>query len=230
MRDRWNEQSKGLHQGDTPILSGGLKITPWTVPARDAQLAELMRLSAEKICWAYQIPLQLLGLGGAPFSSTESLLRFWLSTGLSFALNHVEQSFDLLFDLEGEPSEYTEFSTEGLLRVDPKDRIEMLARGVQSGIYSPNEARAAEDLSAVPFGNEVRVQAQNVPLSAAAAIPTAPAMPAAPAAADYRDAVQRDVEALRARARSGQLSAPELSNEPVIRKTKANGLQRGELR
>jgi HK97 family phage portal protein len=203
IRDRWNEQAKGLHQGGTPILTGGLRVQPWATPAKDAQLAELMKMSAEKICWAFGIPLQLMGLANTPATSTESLMRFWLSTSLGFALNHVEQSFDRLFALTGEPDEYVEFSAEALLRSDPKDRIEMLARGVISGIFSPNEARAAEDLDAVPHGNEPRVQAQVIPLSAAGAIPTAPVPPAAPAApiANYQEAVQKDIDALSARAK-----------------------------
>jgi HK97 family phage portal protein len=211
LRDRWNEQSKALSQGGVPILSGGLKVMPWNVPAKDAQLAELMRLSAERICLAFGIPLQLLGLGGAPYSTTESLMRLWLANSLGFALALVEQSFDRFFGLEGEPDEWCEFSTDALLRSDPKDRIEMLARGVQSGIYSPNEARAAENLDAVPFGDEPRVQAQVIPLSAASGIPSAPSAPSAPAAetATYRNAVEREIAALRTRnARRSQHTAP----------------------
>jgi hypothetical protein len=59
----------------------------------------------------------------------------------------------------------------------------MLVRGVQGGVFSPNEARAEEDLPAVAYGDEPRVQVQVQPLSAAAATPAAPAAPAAPAPA-----------------------------------------------
>jgi hypothetical protein len=54
-----------------------------------------------------------------------------------------------------------------LLRSAYRERIEGLARGVISGIYSPDEARAQEDLPAVPGGHgaEPRVQQQVVPLS-----------------------------------------------------------------
>src|SRR5499427_1079673 len=207
IRDRWNEQAKGLHQGGTPILTSGLKVQPWATPAKDAQLAELSRLSAERIAWAFGIPLQLLGLANTPATSTETLMQFWLATGLGFALNHIEQAFDRLFDLKGEPEDYTEFSTDALLRSAQKDRIEALARAVQSGIYSPNEARAAEDLDAVPYGDEPRVQAQVIPLSAAGSIPAAPTPlvpPSAPAAKNYQAAVQLDVEALRARTKRSE--------------------------
>src|SRR4029077_5021163 len=39
LRDRWNEQAEGLHQGGTPILTAGLKVQPWSVGGRDAATA-----------------------------------------------------------------------------------------------------------------------------------------------------------------------------------------------
>jgi HK97 family phage portal protein len=227
IRDRWAEQSKGLHQGGTPILTGGLCVQPWAAPAKDAQLAELSKLSAERIAWAFGIPLQLLGLATTPATLTETLMQFWLATGLGFCLNHVEQSFDQLFGLEGEPDDYTEFDTAALLRSAQKDRIEALVRGVQGGVYSPNEARNSEGLDSVPFGDEPRVQAQVVGLSAAGAIPAAPTAPAAPAAPAAEATVQSDVEALRTRAhrpeRKRALNGA--AAEPrVVRKTKQNAL------
>src|SRR5215472_2981862 len=99
LRDRWHEQSKGMSMGGTPVLTSGLKVMPWAQPARDAQLAELAKISHEQIAHAFRVPLQLLSLGGAPFSSTEALMAFWLASGLGFTLNHVEQSFDKLFGL-----------------------------------------------------------------------------------------------------------------------------------
>jgi hypothetical protein len=59
LRDRWNEQSKGLHAGGVPILTSGLKVVPWAqpTPAKDAQLAELWKFSAERICHAFDVPL-----------------------------------------------------------------------------------------------------------------------------------------------------------------------------
>jgi hypothetical protein len=237
IRDRWNDQGKGLHQGGTPILTSGLKVVPWSTPAKDAQLAELSKLSAERICWAFGIPLQLLGLANTPATSTETLMQFWLATGLGFALNHIEQAFDRLFDLKGEPEDYCEFDTGALLRSAQKDRIEALARAVQGGIYSPNEARAAEDLDAVAFGDEPRCQAQVVPLSAAGSIPTAPTPgvpPSAPAAKNYQAAVQLDIDALRARTKRPERvaafdGAAGLGEPRVVRKTRMNGLQPAEV-
>jgi HK97 family phage portal protein len=183
LRDRWDDQSRGLKAGGTPILTAGLKVLPWTTSARDSQTAELFKLSDERIALAFRIPMQILGIGGgSPAGSTEVLMQSWVSSGLGYALSIVEESFGQFFRLKGQPDEYVEFSTEALLRSQFKDRIDALVKGVQGGVFSPNDARNMESLDSVPFGDDVRVQAQNVPLSAAGSIPTAPTPPAAPAA------------------------------------------------
>jgi HK97 family phage portal protein len=228
VRDRWDEQSKGLKQGGTPILTAGLKPLPLSTAPKDAELAEVMKMTEQRIALAFRVPLQILGIGGAPFGSTEALMQSWVASGLGFALNHIEDAFGLLFNLDGQPDEYVEFDTKALLRSAFKDRIEGLARAVQGGIFSPNEARASESLDEVKFGDEPRVQQQVVPLSAAAAIPAAPASPGAPpqppgaatekpppklpqpptSAKDYSDVVASEYRALLARADHHDRSNP----------------------
>jgi HK97 family phage portal protein len=204
LRDRWNDQAKMLHAGGTPILTAGLKVQPWSVAAKDASTAEMLKLTNEHIALAFRIPLQILGLGTSTYSSTEVLMQSWIASGLGFCLNHVEEAIGSTFGLKGQPDEYVEFDTAALLRSAMKDRIEALARGVQGGIFAPNEARQQEGLDAVPYGDEPRVQQQVVPLSAAGKIPAAP--PAPPAAAPSpaplppgkgnRDDIQREVRNL----------------------------------
>ena len=182
LRDRWNEQTTGANTGGTPILTGGLKpqqipITSW----RDAQLAELLKLSDQDIAMAFRVPPQIVGIPAhSTHGTTEAMMRSWVATGLGFCLNHVEEAIGLTFGLKGQPDEYVEFSTDVLLRSDFKDRIEGLARAVQGGIYSPNEARNSEDNPGSHMVTGDRVQQQVVPLSAAAKIPASPAAPPAP--------------------------------------------------
>jgi hypothetical protein len=107
------------------------------------------------------------------------------------------------------------------------DEGEALVRGVQGGIYSPNEARNLEGLNSVGYGDEPRVQQQVVPLSAAATIPIPPApSPPAPASAaaaeatkDYQAAVRREIDAIDALV--ARAKHPPL-NGPTIRKTKVD--------
>jgi HK97 family phage portal protein len=220
LHEAWNAQSRGMNQGKTPILTAGLKPMPLSVSAQDSQMADIMKMSDQRIALAFRIPMAILGVPGATGSagagtSTELLMHSWIAQGLGFALNQVEEGFGKFFGLKGQPEEYCEFSTSVLLRSSMKDRIAALAQGVQGGIYAPNEARAAEELPAVEFGEEPRVQQQVVPLSAAAAIPKLPGpggSPPAPApsepdlpAADPGSKKDFDVEQqLRSRFRSAQ--------------------------
>lgn len=167
LRARWEEQTTGANSGRTPILSSGLKAKASPITAADEHLVEMLKLSDQAIALAFRIPLQVLGIGGTPFASTEALMASWKSSGLGFALNHIEEAFGLLFGLSGYPDEYLELDTDALMRSAFKDRIEALSLGVISGIYSPDEARDREDLPAARNGAgvEPRVQQQVVPLS-----------------------------------------------------------------
>jgi HK97 family phage portal protein len=194
IRAKWNEQSKGLNQGGTPIMHAGLKPIPIQTSANDAKIADIMKLTEQHIALAYRIPLQLLGIGETPFASTEALMQFWLASGLGFCLNHIEEAFGQLFQLRGVPEEYVEFDTAALLRSAEKDRMEALAKSISGGIRTINEARATEGLSEVEGGSDIRVQQQDVPLDwhdkqqpKLAAPPAAPALPP-PSDEDKRDA------------------------------------------
>jgi HK97 family phage portal protein len=186
LRDRWNEQVQGINAGGTPILTAGLKVQPWATGGKDAATAEILKLSNEQIALAFRVPLQILGIGGAPYGSAELLMQSWIASGLGFCLNHVEEAFGLHFNLKGQPDEYLEFDTSALLRSAFKDRIDALAKGVIGGILAPNEARNSEGYDKVPFGDEPRVQQQVVPLSAAEKIPPAPPAPPAPGPQDAK--------------------------------------------
>lgn len=167
LREAWNKQTQGENAGGTPILSWGLKTKPVGSSAKDAELAEILKMSDQNIALAFRVPLQILGVGGTPFASTELLMQSWVASGLGFALNHIEEAFGHLFRLGGYPDDYLELDTKALLRSAFKERLEALSRGVISGIYSPDEARNEEGLARVPggVGAEPRVQQQVVPLS-----------------------------------------------------------------
>jgi HK97 family phage portal protein len=172
LRRYWNEQTRGENAGGSPILSWGLKAKPVNTSARDSQLAEILQKTDQDIALAFRMPLQVLGVGGTPFASTEALMQSWISQGLGFCLNHIEVAFDNFFKLAGQPTEYTEFDTKVLLRSAFKERVEGLAQGVIGGIFSSDEARAEFDLAATPggYGKMPRTQQQVVPLSYGAAM------------------------------------------------------------
>lgn len=195
LRKLWNEQTQGENAGGTPILTWGLKAKPVASTAEQSQLAELLKMSDQNVALAFRMPLQVLGVGGTPFASTELLMQSWIASGLGFALDHIEEAFGRLFRLEGMPGEYLELDTRALLRSAYKDRIEALRLGVIGGIYSPDEARAEEDLPAVPDGHGAmpRVQQQVVPLSYGSAMqPPDPAKASEPSPTDEQEQAVND--------------------------------------
>lgn len=182
LREAWNEQSKGLNQGGVPILTAGLKSMPIGISAQDSQLVEMLNLSNKAVATLMRVPHPVVGLSETPMGSTESLMQFWLASGLGFVLNHVEEALGNLFRLYGQPSEYLELNTAALQRSAFKDRVEAFARSVQGGIHAPDEARADFELRKAPngAGEEPRVQQQVVPLSAWDQKPETPNAPEAP--------------------------------------------------
>jgi HK97 family phage portal protein len=186
LRAGWDEQTKGEGAGGTPILAWGLKAKPVTTTANDAQLAELLKMSEQNVALAFRIPLQILGIGGTPFASTEALMSAWKASGLGFALNHIEEAFGLLFRLRGMPDEYVEFDTKALMRSNFKELIEGLSRSAISGIHSSDEARNELDLPVTPGGHGAmpRVQQQVVPLSYWTTMPPAQPASASPTPSD----------------------------------------------
>lgn len=205
LRERWREQTTGENAGGTPILTAGLKALPLVVNAHDAQLAEILKMSDTNIALAMRIPPAVLGVGGGvSFASTELLMQSWIASGLGFVLNHIEEAFGQLFRLRGQPFEYLEFDTKALLRSAFKDMIEALARGVQGGLYSPDEGRAELELPEVEggHGRMPRVQQQLVPLSYGSSMQPPPVAPPAPVNEpgddEDADAADRAIRAFRA--------------------------------
>jgi HK97 family phage portal protein len=213
VHEAWNAQTRGANQGKTAFTSAGFKPVPISVNAQDSQMAEMLRMSDERIALAYGVPLQVLGLSGKSSGSgaggaTAQYMQEWVNGGLGFALNQVEEGFGRFFGLDGQPTEYMELSTDVLLRSSLKDRVAAYKEAVSGSIMSPDEARAAFELPKTPEGSEPRAQQQLVPLSAAGKMPEAPPSPQAPPAQPQLPAPKKDfdfdTDALRSRFRSAQ--------------------------
>jgi HK97 family phage portal protein len=179
LRAQWNEQVSGVNSGGVAILNG-VKFQPLTISNQDSQIIDQRKLNDQAVAAVFGVPMILLGVNDTATQKTsEAVMAEWLAAGLGWLINHIEQAFDSFIglDMVAAGREWTEYDTRVLLRSAFRERIEGLARGVQGGIYSPNEARALEGYAAAKEGDEPRVQMQVVPLSA---WDKAPATPVAP--------------------------------------------------
>ena len=187
LRARWREHSQDMNTGGVPILSAGLKFQPLTMSAEDQQVIDQRKLNDRMVAAVFGVPAILLGMTDTGTAkSAEAVMAEWLAAGLGWLINHIEVALDqfvgLNADSVGKGREYTEYDTEVLLRSAFKEKIEGLARGVQAGIYAPDEARYKIGFAKVPggFGKMPRVQQQMVPLDFEPPEPAPVAPPALP--------------------------------------------------
>ena len=221
LREAFEAQAAGLAQGKLPILGNGLKFTPLSINSVDAQLIEVQRMSVEDIARVFGVPLPIIGdLSKATLNNTEQLINLWLSISLGSLIEHVERMLDRAFGFDR--TDYIELDTNALLRTDLAARIDALTKGVQGGLYSPNEARELEGLDPQPAGGTPYMQAQMTPLPMLAKIAektaapdpkpapaAAPAAPPAPANSNSQKGLDtaRAADLVRARLERGRVHA-----------------------
>jgi HK97 family phage portal protein len=183
LREEWTKAFSAGGAGRVAVLQNGLSWQPLTMSAVDAEIIKAYSLTVHDVARVFRVPLSIIGeSGGQTYSNTETLINFWLASGLSFVLEHIELALDALFQLP--PNEFLAFDIDAILRADFASRVDALTKGIQGGLFSPNEGRAREGLKRAAAGDEPRLQAQVVPLSFASMTnkPAAPSAPSAPAA------------------------------------------------
>jgi HK97 family phage portal protein len=195
LRQKVTEQTTGKNSGGVPIFSHGLKWKQMSLSSQDAQIIEAYGMTKEAIASAFRVPLPLINdLRDSTFNNAESMMSWFLASGLGFLIENVELELGRLFQLPF--AESVNFDTRALLRSDWKSRMEALGEGVTKGIYAPNEARKLEGLPPVDEGDEPRMQQQQIPLSAWDKEPAQPAIQPALEPPPVEEEPEEDIEAM----------------------------------
>ena len=164
LRDRWNDMSQKMKQGETPILSNGLRWQATSVSANESQVVQLLGFTTKDIAKAFGIPPILLGENsGVTYNNLEQLMYGWRTTGLLSICQIIEQAFEYSYKLPKDEEMMLDISD--LARADLMNKAEMLKGLVLNGIMKPNEARARLDLAPVAgVADELVSQAQVQPM------------------------------------------------------------------
>jgi HK97 family phage portal protein len=174
LRERFEEVSKGINQGRVPVLGHGLSWQSMSVTAHDAQLLQAYNASVIDIARVFGVPLPLLGSeNNVGANSVATLIGQFKAGSLLYIAELIEFNLETLFGMD-HYVDTVRFDLENVARADFKTEVDTLATGVQNGIFAPNEARNRVGLDSVPYGDEPRVQAQNVRLEDAKPAPAAP--------------------------------------------------------
>lgn len=156
--------------GGVVVLEAGLTPHPLTIDPKDAQMLEARQFSVEQICRIFGIPPVMIGhaANGTTTwgSGIEQLILQFTKTCLRPMLKTIEAAIyrDLL-DSKTRKQFTVEFNMEGLLRGDHAARAEFLAKMVNNGIYTRNEARAYENKPRMDGADELTAQTALAPLS-----------------------------------------------------------------
>jgi HK97 family phage portal protein len=164
LRTAWDEQSKVLKTGGTPIVGSGLKPVMLGVAPGDSLLVETFNMSIEDIARAFGMPKSLLGIDETA-SNAQILVRQWVSLNLGGHVEMWEQALEKVFQME--TGESVEFDTHALLRLSPNEEATRLKELVTGSVMSSDEARSVLSLPSVPggYGKIPTAQQQQVPLN-----------------------------------------------------------------
>jgi HK97 family phage portal protein len=144
--------------GRTAVVGGGITVAPIGFTMTDSQFIESMQFDVEQVARIFNVPQSLIGGGGiggtsaavAPKTPEHEQAR-WLKYGLVPRLRRIEAA--LYADAALFPANsalYPMFDTDRALRGDLATEAAIAQGKVQSGQWTPNEARALDGLA--PLG------------------------------------------------------------------------------
>ncbi|MEI5682346.1 MULTISPECIES: phage portal protein [unclassified Mesorhizobium] len=157
----------GAKNANEPIfpIPAGYKLNAVGLDPAKGQMIEARRFQVEEIARGYQLPpIFLQDLSRATFTNAEQQDLHLVKHLIGQWAEALEGELNLKLFGRGNSSRYVEHNLDGLLRGDFKTRMDGLARGIQTAIITPNEARALENRPAHKDGNDLLIQGATVPL------------------------------------------------------------------
>jgi len=167
----WNDIHAGIQgAGRTGVVEGGGELKVPGVSQVDAEFSQTRADQLLEVCRVYRMPPHMIAdLSHATYSNIEhSDMSFAKHTMLPYAKRCESQVNRKLVGVG--TGYYCEFSMDALMRGDLLSRTEASARGVQSGLLTPNEGRALENRPRLKGGDSLMIQSATVPIELAGKI------------------------------------------------------------
>ena len=145
----------------------GATLTPLNIKLADNQFIEVKKYSALQIASAFGIkPYQIGDYDKSSYSSAEAQqLSFYIDTMLYIIKQYEEEiSYKMLSNEEVSEGYHFKFNVGVMLRMNQKEQIETLSKGVSNFIYTPNEARSFLDLEAKDGGDRLLGNGASIPV------------------------------------------------------------------
>lgn len=167
LKDAFND-FRGAGAGTVAVAGDGLKFEPLAITSTDAQLLDVLKLSAVQVAQAFRVPPFMIGAEPAPsVANSELLMQQYYKSCLQALIEGMESTLDLGLALAEDVAIELDAET-GLLRLDTAARFASYEVAMRSGWLAPNEVRAKENLPPVVGGDSPMIQQQNFSLAALA--------------------------------------------------------------
>lgn len=152
----WNDSNAGAHKaGTTKVIGGGASIQQIGMSQRDAQFVESVDMSILDVCNIFGVPAYFLNQSE---KSSRAVLpeheeARWVNHYLAPELRRIEQSMYADTGLFGPGSAiFPRFDSGNLIHPDSATKASILATKVQTGQWTPDEARSADGMPPLPDG------------------------------------------------------------------------------
>jgi HK97 family phage portal protein len=165
LRQDFTKMFSGANSGRTAVLDFDAKYEELGyLKANEQQAVELLRYSVEDVARALRIPLHMLIGTGQTGAGVEAANRLYYTHCLRPQIEALENRLDDLFGFNG-TNRFIMFDLDQIFRAESDKRIEALTKGIQGGVYTPNEARRMESLGPVEGGDGAFMQRQMTPVN-----------------------------------------------------------------
>lgn len=146
-------------------IPAGYDLKPVGFDPEKGQMTDARRLQIEEIARIYSLPpVFLQDLTHGTFSNTEQQDLHLTKHLIAQWAKALEEEFNLKLFGPVNSRRYVEHNLDGLMRGDFKSRIDAMARGVQSALITPDEARALDNRPPMPHGDKLYIQGATVEL------------------------------------------------------------------
>ena len=146
----------------------GLQLTPLKMSLTDAQFFELKKYSALQIAGAFGIkPNQINNYEKSSYANSETQQLAFLVDTMAYRLKMYEEeiNFKVLPTQTQKEGFFYKFNEKAILRADSQTQMENLAKAVNNGIYTQNEAREYLDKPAKEGGDTLMVNGNYIPIT-----------------------------------------------------------------
>ena len=155
-KDRWTGKD-GKQAGGTPILEDGMELKRIGFSAREDEWSEVSKIALATVASVYHVNPVMVGiLDNANFSNTKEFRKMLYSETLGPQLARIEDRLNafLVPKVAKDPTAYVEFNIQEKLQGDFEEQAAILSTSTGVPWMTVNEARARQNLPALPGGDE----------------------------------------------------------------------------